>query len=506
MRVAPCLLPLLLVACGAPLPGDAAPDADPLPDAPASDAGPLPDAPSSDVGPVPDAPAPVDHPLSADAPALPDVPPARDAPVLPDVPLPRDVPGVPDVPPTADVPPAPVGPVLYPSATRHSPLTPDLVTRLRTIAARGPALSDHVFSKVGDSITVSTSFMACFASATGVDLGGREQLRPTLDRYRAGSVGGTDPYRRVSLAATVGWSASAALAGTPSPLSQELSAARPSAATVMFGTNDIQSRDIFRYGANLLDITDQAIARGVIPILSTVPPRDDNADADLWVPRYNAVVLGVAQSRGVPLIDFHGTLLPLAAHGLGPDHLHPNTYSTAAGYRACALTADGLRFGYNNRNLLTLEALHRVAEVTLRGRAAPDADAPRLRGSGSHADPFIIPSLPFADARDTSAGGAHLFDRYACRPTADESGAEYLYRLTVTRPTNVRAMVITRGTTDVDLHLLDRTATAAGCVARDDRVLVTTLAPGTWTFSLDTFVSAGSARAGEYLLVVVPDP
>ncbi|MBK8691822.1 MAG: SGNH/GDSL hydrolase family protein [Deltaproteobacteria bacterium] len=497
MRVAPCLLPLWLAACGAPLPEDAADD---VPIDASSDAAP-------DLRPPQDLGAPVDRALPPDvpdAPDAPDVPDVPDVPTIADVPDVPDVRDVPDVPSVPDVPMVPPGPVLYPSATRHSPITAELVTRLRAISARGPSLSRDVFSKVGDSITVSTSFMACFASTSGVDLGGREHLRPTLDLYRSGSVGGTDPYRRVSLAATVGWSAGAALSGSPSPLSRELDAARPRAATVMFGTNDIQSRDIFRYGANLLDITDQAIARGVIPILSTVPPRDDNADADLWVPRYNAVVLGVAQSRGVPLVDLHGALLPLASHGLAGDHLHPSTYLSSAGYRACALTPDGLRFGYNNRNLLTLEALHRVAEVTLRGRSAPDADAPRLRGSGSHADPFVIPSLPFADARDTATGGARIFNRYPCRATADESGAEFLYRFTVTRPTPIRAMVITRGATDVDLHLLDRTATAEGCVARDDRVLVTTLAPGTWTFSLDTFVSAGTARAGEYLLVVVP--
>jgi hypothetical protein len=67
-------------------------------------------------------------------------------------------------------------------------------------------------------------------------------------------------------------------------------------------------------------------------------------------------------------------------------------------------------------------------------------------------------------------------------------------------------MVITRGTTDVDVHLLGAAATAESCVARDDRALVATLAPGTWTFSLDTFVSAGAARSGEYLLVIVQDP
>lgn len=493
------LLPTLLVACGAPLPDDA------------------PDAVASDVAPSNDTVAPVDRP-AFDVPTVVDVPTIIDAPTVIDVPTSVDVsavidrpptidrPAPADVPVTPDVPMAPPGPVLYPASQRHSPITPDLVARLRAIAARGPSLNDNVFSKVGDSITVSTSFMACFASTSAVDLGGREHLRPTLDLYRAGSVGGTDPYRRVSLAATVGWSAPAALSGSPSPLSRELDAARPSVASVMFGTNDIQSRDIFRYGASLLDIADQAIARGVIPVFSTVPPRDDNADADLWVPRYNAVVRGVAQSRGLPLVDLHGALLPLPSHGLGGDHLHPNTYSTSAGYRACALTPEGLRFGYNQRNLLTLEALHRVAEVTLRNRAAPDATAPRLRGSGTRADPFVIASLPFADARDTSTGGSRAFDRYPCRATADESGAEFLYRITVTRPTAVRAMVITRGTTDVDVHLLDATATAASCVARDDRSLVTTLAPGTWTLSLDTFVNAGTPRAGEYLLVVVEEP
>lgn len=492
------LLPMLLVACGAPLPDDAADDAsvDVAPDV----------DPPGDVAVIIDRSPAVDTPPSIDRPPAIDVSGAVDVPRMIDVPPSVDRPAPVDARVTPDAPMPPPGPVLYPAAQRHSPITPDLVARLRAIAARGPSLNDNVFSKVGDSITVNTAFMACFASTAAVDLGGREHLRPTLDRYRSGSVGGTDPFRRVSLAATVGWSAHAALSGSPSPLTRELDAARPSVAAVMFGTNDIQSRDIFRYGASLLDIADQAIARGTIPILSTVPPRDDNADADLWVPRYNAVVRGVAQSRGVPLVDLHGALLPLPSHGLGGDRLHPNAYATSAGQRACVLTPEGLRFGYNQRNLLTLEALHRVAEVTLRNRAAPDADAPRLRGSGSHADPFVIPSLPFADARDTSTGGTRAFDRYPCRATADESGAEFLYRITVTRPTAVRAMVITRGTTDVDVHLLDATATAAGCVARDDRSLVTTLAPGAWTFSLDTFVSGGTPRAGEYLLVVVEEP
>jgi hypothetical protein len=149
--------------------------------------------------------------------------------------------------------------------------------------------------------------------------------------------------------------------------------------------------------------------------------------------------------------------------------------------------------------------LHRVAEVTLRGHAAPDADAPRLQGAGTVADPFVVPSLPFADTRDTSAGGSRVFARYPCDAAADESGPEFVYRITVTRPTALRAMVVTRGSTDVDLQLLDRTATAASCSARDDRVITTTLQPGTWHLTVDTYVDAAGTHSGEYVLVLVDD-
>ncbi len=441
-----------------------------------------------------DVPGRADAPFDAERDAPADV--AVDAPLDASTDVARDA-------APADVVAVPMGPVLYADGPLHSPITSDLAAHLRSIAARGLGAA-QVFSKIGDSITVSTSFLACFAGAN-VDLGGREALRPTLDLYRAGNAGGTDPFRRTSLAATVGWSASAALAGTPSPLARELSAVHPSAAVVMFGTNDIQSRAIFTYGANLLDIADQLLAAGAIPIFSSAPPRDDDAAADLWVPRYDAVARAVAQSRGVPFVDLHRALLPLPAHGLGPDHIHPNTYLVAAGYRACDLGPAGLRFGYNTRNLLTLEALHRLAEVTLRGHAAPDADAPRLAGAGTVADPFLVPSLPFADSRDTSRGGSRVFARYPCDAAADESGPEFVYRITVTRPTALRAMVITRGTTDVDLQLLDRTATAASCSVRNDRVITTTLQPGTWHLTVDTYVDAAGTHSGEYVLVLVDD-
>ncbi|MCB9598699.1 MAG: hypothetical protein H6719_38645, partial [Sandaracinaceae bacterium] len=50
-------------------------------------------------------------------------------------------------------PPPPTGPALYPADRRHSPIPSDVAAGLGAIAARGPALNDDRFMKVGDSIT-----------------------------------------------------------------------------------------------------------------------------------------------------------------------------------------------------------------------------------------------------------------------------------------------------------------------------------------------------------------
>ena len=97
-----------------------------------------------------------------------------------------------------------LGLVLYPSDRTLSPLTPELVAQLRAVHATSIG-SDAVFAKIGDSHTVSTSFLACFAGSN-VDLDGRD-LAATVAHFKTGDAAGTTPYQRVSLAATVGWSA-----------------------------------------------------------------------------------------------------------------------------------------------------------------------------------------------------------------------------------------------------------------------------------------------------------
>lgn len=398
-----------------------------------------------------------------------------------------DVDGGVDAPPGSAL-----GPVQYPTGRTQSPLTADLVEHLRAIHATATG-SDAVFAKIGDSHTVTTSYLGCFAG-TSVDLGGRD-LGATVDHFKAGDAAGTTPYGRVSVAAKIGWSAFAVLSGSPSPLDQEVTAIEPAFATVMFGTNDIGFMRIDRYGQNLAQIADTLLAKGIIPVFSTIPPRDDDAAADADVPRYNAVARGIAQTRGIPLVDLHRELLPLANHGLAGDGVHLQTYSGGA----CKLTAAGLAQGNNVRNLAVLEALDRVRRTVLAGDAAPDADAPRLAGHGSPDDPFVIGALPFADRRDTTKDGTDAIATYGCA-TQSELGNELYYKLELTAPAMVHAYVVDADA-DIDLHLLAQSPTADACVARGDTAVERQLAPGTYYLVADTY----AGKAGDYTIVVMAD-
>jgi hypothetical protein len=279
-----------------------------------------------------------------------------------------------------DAPPAPIeGPVRYPPDRTLSPITPALAARLRAVAARGPGQRDDTFIKVGASATASASFMHCFAGEV-VELDGRVELAPTIVSFDDAPA---NPFTRESLAAVVGRTAGWALAGDPSPLEAELAAMSPRFAVIMYGTNDIGLGDLFAYADDLLAIADALLARGVLPAFTSIMPRDDDPAADALVPRYNAVVRAVAQARGVPFIDFHRELLPLPDHGLGADDLHPSVYRVGGVARPCVFTADGLRSGYNVRNLITIQTLHRLREIL---GGAKDQDPPAARPPGGPID------------------------------------------------------------------------------------------------------------------------
>ena len=433
----------------------------------------------ADARPPPDTPtASIDAAVPIDAANPPDAPIPVDAFVV-----------VPDAAPPPPPPPTAGSTVLYVEGPRHSPITPALVSRLQAIAANGQHAST-VFAKVGDSITAATDFMRCYSSTTP-DLGSHGALSTTIDYFRAGNAAGSTPFGRESYAAVGGTMASDVLAGSPSPLERELSAINPSIALVMFGTNEVRfGRSAEEMATNLWTVVDTLIARGVVPVMSTIPPMNGNPDADSHIPQFNRFIRAIAQGRGVPLVDFYRDMVPLANRGISSDGIHPSTYPSGA----CVLTSAGLAYGYNTRNLIELEALARVRAAL--GGNPTDSSAPTRAGTGTSSDPYRG-SLPLMDLGDTRGGESNLF-AYACSARM-QLGHERLYRLDLNAQTTIDAYLVDRGSVDADVQILTGSTSGQDCVAWGNGGTSAVVGPGTVYVVIDT---PSPSADGEYLLVV----
>ncbi len=367
-------------------------------------------------------------------------------------------------------------------------LPPEVEAHARAVARRFPNRRADVFAKIGDSATASRTFMRCFADDAELDLAGRDALRPTIERIRRARVAGSTSFSRESEAAVVGRSVHTLLRGDPSPIDAEIRALSPRFALVMFGGNDIEIGRLGLFGTSMLELVDRLLARGTIPILSTIPPRDDDPASGAEVPRYVAVIEAVARARRLPLIDLHRALSALPAHGLASDGVHPNAPVRDGRAHACDFGEEGMRYGMNVRNLLNLRVLDHLSRVIADGEADATVTTPSI--------PERVEGDRFATVA-TTAGGPREVNAYpGCAATQDESGPERRLALTIDAPSTVRAEVMYAGRVDVDVHLL----VAGRCVARGDRVLEATLAPGDYEVVVDTFES--DARAGEFLLLV----
>jgi hypothetical protein len=352
-----------------------------------------------------------------------------------------------------------------------------VVARLRAIAAKNPDSNDDALAKVGDSITASADFLRCFQSPARTELGEHSALASVVERFRA-----SGSFGRESEAARVGWSAWKPLTGSPSPLERELAASKPRFALVQYGTNDIQLGQIHRFADQLFEIVDWLVARGSIPILFTIPPRRDRAEANVWVPRYNAVIRGIAQAGQVQLVDYHRELLRLPGSGLSKDGIHPSTFVGERGRNACQLGPRGVEHGYNLRNLLALQALDRA----LRALAGEVLDRP-----ATPSPPREIRALPFVDAPSFAPSGPIGSTR--CRPESGRPAVEY--RLTLERAVSLRAIGFDRRG-KVELRL-----DSGGACKRAPRVIEARLAPGEHRLVLE----AVSGDDAETLLVLLAE-
>ena len=393
-----------------------------------------------------------------------------------------------DAVPIDGAPPDP-GRVLYTEGQLHSPISSDIAAALAMIASQGTA-TEQVFGKVGDSITATPSFMTCL-DGPGLDLGSNTALAGTLAYFGAGNANGTSPYDRNSIAATGGWTTADVLAGNPAPVDGELTAIAPRYGVTLLGTNDVRyGRTVDAFGADLWELVDRMRARGAIPILSTMPAMHGDPESNAHIPLFNRVIRAIAQGRSLPLVDFHLALSALPNEGISSDGIHP----TVAPQGACALTMDGLRYGYNVRNLLALEALDRTRRA--RNGETLDTSVSRRIGTGSHSDPFRSP-LPLTDMGDTRTGDSDFASYAGCGLVA--SGREIVYRFDLPTAIAIDAFVVDRGGVDVDVAILGGSLATSGCLAAGDRGASATVGPGAVFIVVD---SRGATSEGEFVLVV----
>jgi GDSL-like Lipase/Acylhydrolase family len=246
------------------------------------------------------------------------------------------------------------------------PFDMETEAHIREVRAVGVmrGMRPNVFSKLGDSITESASFFRDIGRGWH-DLVGYTSLAPTVSFFRAYRFpDGNNSFDRPGLCAMGNWLVGAPLSGSPeSFLSQEFRSAMPAYALVLFGTNDVDRSTVAAFRTNLTALVDAIEANGTVAIMSTIPDRNDRPTALANVMAFNQVIRDIAGARHAPYIDLWRTLLALPDHGIGPDGIHPSIYLRRGDPQSAVFSAEGLQYGYNVRNLISLVALDKVRAV-----------------------------------------------------------------------------------------------------------------------------------------------
>jgi hypothetical protein len=183
---------------------------------------------------------------------------------------------------------------------------------------------------------------------------------------------GANPFAAASVAARNGWSTESVLSpglADPNvcrpgetPLECEYRLVRPSVALIMFGTNDSGGMPSATFSANMSRIVQISIDMGVIPVLSTVPPKHYNPATDGRVAEFNQIIIATARAYDVPLWNYWQAMSPLPREGLDADGVHPSIPPSGS---SVIFDATHLQYGYTMRNLTALQVLYLLWQQVL---------------------------------------------------------------------------------------------------------------------------------------------
>ena len=159
---------------------------------------------------------------------------------------------------------------------------------------------------------------------------------------------------------------------------------------IMYGTNDIDAiswdpaawKEAYR--AFVLGYE----ALGVVPVLSTIPPKVAH-ESDGRVEAANAAVLALAAEERIPWVDYHGFILhyqPVSWVGtlIDTDGTHPTASTGGAGFTQSALTSTD---GYALRTKVAFDVAEKLRDIVWNDGPADPVTA------------AVVPALPDADAR-----------------------------------------------------------------------------------------------------------
>jgi uncharacterized protein YgiM (DUF1202 family) len=255
----------------------------------------------------------------------------------------------------------------------------------------------HTFTKVGDSISAAPQFLTQIGQGS-YQLGDYNYLSGAIGFFSGPNGRGYNPFSTASLAARNGWSTESVLnpanadpnicLSGETPLECEYRLVKPAVALIMLGTNDSGGMPAATFQSNLQTIVQISINMGVIPVLSTIPPKHYNAATDGRVAEFNQIIIATARGYDIPLWDYYQAMASLPNQGLGSDGVHPSTPPSGV---TTIFDASSLQYGYTMRNLTALQVLYALwQQVLYDGDQAPAATAPAT----ASAAPVVVPGAP----------------------------------------------------------------------------------------------------------------
>jgi hypothetical protein len=325
---------------------------------------------------------------------------------------------------------------------------------MKQVAAKGRGRGRAgVVLHVGDSITYASPYAAWARAGEGRT----EADRAALKWMHAGDGDDSDgwylatfdhPDGGRSYTACGGIRADEMLAGGKQhmpPLDELLEKYKPQAAVVMLGTNDASAgREVGAYRRDVESIIEKMVSRGVVPIVSTIPPHVHKPEL---AASYNEALREVARARHLPLIDFEREILSRRAKDwdgtlLNRGDVHP-TAEQGGATPAAAPTPENLRnSGYLLRGWLSVRKIAEVKRLVfdaVKAQARPEAGP----GRAAHVIRVATVEALFRAAEDVAPGGTILVaDGQYAMPTYLELHTD---RVTLRSESGDRARVVLDG-------------------------------------------------------------